>query len=314
MHTSRAMWRLTPAVVAAAVLFGLPAANSAAAPAGCGQWAKQTVASGYGVLENLAFDGRGNVLLSEQSMTGGPGALQRLDANGVRSVAVANVDGPGGIVVADDHAYFNTGNGMVAAMMGSSDGAIRALNLDTGAVSTIATGLQMPNGLALLPDGDFVVSKDIGAGTLTLVSRNGEKRPYAPNLSSTNGLAFDPVRQRLIVSTTFNPTSVVTSVDFRDPARSTLQVVIPGFGPLNSADDLTVGPDGNAYVTMNVAGQVQQVDPDTGATCVVAEGLPLSSSVRFGSGPGWDPNSLYVTSFLGTLTKLTPMATWQRVS
>ncbi|MGW0323490.1 SMP-30/gluconolactonase/LRE family protein [Nocardia sp. NPDC003183] len=307
MPLSPIMSRALAAIAITATASTLPAAQTASAePVSCAQWTRHTVAAGYGILENLGFDGRGNLLLAEQSATGSSGTLQRLGADGSRSVAVSDVEGPGSILTAGDTAYFTTGNSVTAALTDRADGTIQALHLDSGTVQTVATGLTMPNGLAQLPNGDFVVSRDIGAGTLTRVTSDNIATPYAPSLSSTNGLAFDPYRNRLIVSTTFNPTSVIAAVDYADPDSPPRQAVIPGVGPLNSADDLTVGPDGKAYVTLNVAGAVQQVDMDTGRTCAIADSLPLSSSVRFGSGPGWDPNALYVTSFLGTVTELTP--------
>ncbi|MEV0061470.1 SMP-30/gluconolactonase/LRE family protein [Nocardia sp. NPDC050718] len=293
------------AVIAAATVLIVPG-RAAAAPESCAQWTTRTIATGYGVLENLAFDGRGNVLLSEQSATGASGSVRRLAADGTRSVAVGDVDGPGGVLVVGDTAYFTTGNSVSAALMGRADGTIRALDLATGAVTTVATDLTMPNGLAQLPNGDFIVSKDVGTGSMTRVSASGATAPYAPSLTSTNGLAFDRARDRLVVSTTFDPATVVTFVDYADPARPAPQTVIPGFGPLNSADDLTVGPDGTAYVALNLAGRIERVDLDTRQSCAIAHGLPLSSSVRFGAGPGWNPDALYVTSFLGTVTELTP--------
>jgi hypothetical protein len=299
--------RALTAIAVTATAAVLPTAPTASAePVSCAHWTRHTVASGYGILENLGFDGRGNLLLAEQSATGSAGSVQRLGADGSRSVAVTDVEGPGAILPVGDTAYFTTGNSVTAALTDRADGTIHALDLDSGTVRTVATGLTMPNGLAQLPNGDFVVSRDIGAGTLTRVTPDNIATPYAPSLSSTNGLAFDAHRNRLIVSTTFNPTSVIAAVDYADPESPPRQAVIPGPGPLNSADDLTVGPGGKAYVALNVAGSVQQVDVDTGRTCAIADGLPLSSSARFGSGPGWDPKSLYVTSFLGTVTKLTP--------
>lgn len=267
----------------------------------CRTWSKHGVAEGFGVLENLAFDGRGGVLLSEQA-TSGPGAIRRLTADGARSVAAADVDGPGGLLVSGHTAYFTTGNSAVAALSGRADGTIDALDLDTGVVRTVASGLTMPNGLAQLPGGDLVVSRDVGTGSMTRVAADGGATPYAPWLASTNGLAFDPGRGRLVVSTTFEPTTTIASVDAA--ARPGPATVLPGYGPANSADDLTVAPDGTVYVALNVAGRIEQVDLDTGRTCTIAEGLPLSSSVRFGAGPGWNPDSLYVTGFLGTLTEL----------
>ncbi|PKV98543.1 SMP-30/gluconolactonase/LRE family protein [Nocardia fluminea] len=307
MTFSPSMSRALAAVALAATAAVFPTAQTAsAAPVSCPQWTRHPVAAGYGILENLGFDGRGNLLLAEQSATGSTGTLQRLGADGSRSVAVTGVEGPGAIVAVGDTAYFTTGNSATSALTDRADGTIQALHLDSGAVRTVATGLTMPNGLAQLPDGDFVVSRDIGAGTLTRVTTGNITTPYAPTLRSTNGLAFDTRRDRLIVSTTFNPASVIAAIDYRDPESPPLQAVIPGAGPLNSADDLTVAPDGKAYVTLNVAGSVQQVDLDTGQTCAIADNLPLSSSARFGAGPGWNPKSLYVTSFLGTVTELTP--------
>ncbi|MFF2084516.1 SMP-30/gluconolactonase/LRE family protein [Nocardia sp. NPDC058176] len=307
MNLSRSTSRVFGAVAVAATAAVLPTTGSAAAePVSCPQWTPRTVATGYGILENLGFDGRGNVLLSEQSASGTGGSLQRRGADGSTSVAVGDIAGPGAVLVVGDIAYFTTGNSATAALTGSTDGAIRAVHLDTGVVTTVAKGMTMPNGLAQLPNGDFVVSRDIGAGTLTRVAPDGTATPYAPSLSSTNGLAFDHARDRLVVSTTFDPETVVAAVDYADPGRAPRQVVVPGFGPLNSADDLAVGPDGAAYVALNVAGRVQRVDLDTGQTCSIADGLPLSSSVRFGAGPGWNPDALYVTSLLGTITELTP--------
>ncbi len=197
---------------------------------------------------------------------------------------------------------------MRSGLTGATDGSILAVDLATGATATAATGLSMPNGLAQLPDGGFVVSRDIGATTaLTRVASDGTgAHALAPELTFTNGLAYDPARRKLFVSTTFDATTTIAAVDADAPSAAPARITLPGFGPLNSADDLTVGPDGAVYVALNVAGQIVRVDPDTGRHCTIADGLPFATSVRFGQGPGWDPNSAYVTSFLGTVTRLTP--------
>lgn len=284
-------------------------ATTHAAPAhtlGCGTWTKSTVASGFGMLENLGFDGRGGLLLSEQSLTGGLGALQRLGTDGSRRVLAA-VDGPGGIVVNGHTVYFNTGNTTKAALTNSADGGISALDLDTGSMTTVAAGIHMPNGLAQLPDGSFITSHDMGSYTGLTQSRNGTgTSQYGAGLTSTNGLSYDSARHRLWTTSTFTPTTTISAVDIDHPGAAPASYALPGIGQLNSADDLTVGPDGAIYVALNVIGQVARIDPDTGHSCLIAEGLPFTSSVRFGSGPGWDRNSLYATSFLGTVTRITP--------
>lgn len=289
------------AVLASSVAVVAPTATAATCPA----WTKSTVAKGYDLLENLAFDGQGAMLLSEGSLGGAPGGLRKLTATGVRSTVVPDVAGPGGIVVDGRTAYFNSGDGLASGLFNIADGAITRVDLDTGATSTVVTGLVMPNGLTRFPNGDLVFSRDLGKGSMTRVTLAGATSPWAPQATSTNGMAVDAARGEFYVDSTFDATTEISVISLAD--GSTLRKIrIPGLGPLNAADDLTLGPDGNLYVALNVAGSVVRVDPDTGAQCTVAKGLPFVSSVRFGAGPGWDPASLYATSFLGTVTRLTP--------
>lgn len=300
--------KLVSGCAAVAVVWGgLASAGSvAAADSACVPWTQAVVASGYGTLENLDFDDRGGLLLSELSFTG-PGSVQKLTADGRRSTAVADVTGPGGIVVAGDAAYFNTGNTTASGLADIADGTIEMLDLDSGETRTVATGLTMPNGLALLPGGDLVVSRDLGTNTgLTRIDPvTGATRAFAPTVSSTNGMIWDPSREVLWVATTFNAVTEIIGVDAGTGARVET-LTTPGAGPLNSADDLTLGGDGNLYVALNTAGKVVRIDPDGGGSCVIAGGLPLTSAVEFGSGQGWDEKSLYATSFLGTVTRVTP--------
>lgn len=91
-------WSLGPALTAAvgAAALALPlagpapaAAEPATEPAAveptsaqptsagtCHPWSKTTVASGLGILENIAFDGRGSMLVSAQTALGPGGALK----------------------------------------------------------------------------------------------------------------------------------------------------------------------------------------------------------------------------------------------
>ncbi|MBF6124473.1 SMP-30/gluconolactonase/LRE family protein [Nocardia brasiliensis] len=216
---------------------------------GCARWASSTVAAGYGILENLAFDGRGGMLLSEVPASGVGGALRRLGSDGSRT-ELAQASSPGG----------------------------------------------------------FVVSRDLGSpNTLTRIDADGVgARPFVTELTSTNGLAYDGIRRKLFVSTTFEPVTTLAAIDLAQPDAAPARITVPGFGPLNAADDLTVGPDGAVYLALNAAGRVLRIDPDSARTCVVADGIPFATSARFGAGPGWDPGALYVTSFTGAITRLTP--------
>jgi hypothetical protein len=302
--------------LAGALLFGLvaalvPAAPGATAPpaAPCPAWHKQQVAAGLGTLENLSFDGVGGLLLSQGSPTG-KGAILRLTAAGARSTVVPAVTGPGGHVIDGRTLYFTTGNSIIEGFLGlfgRAVGTISAVDLDTGQTRVVADRLVMPNGMIRLPDGSFLVSRDVGApGRTTRVYPDGSREVFAPKVTSTNGMAYDADAGVVYIASTFNPATTISAVDLDHPNASPRVIRLPGPGPLNAADDLTLGADGYLYVALNLAGQVVRVDPDTGASCIVARGIPLASSLRFGSGPGWDAGSLYVTSFRGTVTRLSP--------
>lgn len=297
---------LVGAVVAAATILVAPATTAPSNAAGCPTWSKTRVAGGFSTLENLAFDGAGLMILSESPAAGKPGALRGLTPAGVRTTVVPDVPSPGGLVVDGRTLYFNTGDGLASGAFGKADGTLEKVDLDTGTVSTVATGLVMPNGLIRLPGGDFVASRDLGTGAMSRITTSGVVTPFAAQATSTNGMAVDPARGEFYVDSTFTTRTVISVISLAAPNATLRSYTIPGIGPLNSADDLTLGPDGLLYVALNVGGKVVRLDPVTGAQCTIATNLPFVSSVRFGSGPGWDPASLYATSFTGTVTRLTP--------
>lgn len=308
MHATRrtSAWAAAGATALLVTMISMVGVASSAEAASCPTWTKSTLAKGYGVLENLAFDGHGSLLLSEGGVGGAAGGLRALSGTGVKSTVVPEVVSPGGIVVDGRTAYFNSGDGLASGLFNIADGKINKVDLDTGAVATVATGLVMPNGLTRLPGGDFVVSRDLGAGSMMRVTPAGVATRFAPAATSTNGMAVDVARNQFYVDSTFNLTTEISVIDLDDPAAKPRTIQIPGIGPLNSADDLTLGADGNLYVALNIAGSVVRVNPDTGAQCTIAKGLPFVSSLRFGAGTGWDPTALYTTSFSGTVSKLTP--------
>jgi hypothetical protein len=79
-------------------------------------------------------------------------------------------------------------------------------------------------------------------------------------------------------------------------------------GIFKGLDDLTIDSKGVLYVAANLAGEVIRLDPATGAHCVIVTGLQNPSSLKFGRGPGWAADRLYVVAFDGTVRELTPPA------
>lgn len=286
-----------------------PSSSGAAVAPGCSTWRQSTVASGLGVLENLSFDHRGGLLLSAGQLAG-PGAIVRLRPSGRHREVVSDVTSPGGQVVVGRKLFFTTGNGFadgITSEFGPGSGTLSVVDLRTGKVRVKARKLAMPNGLVRLPDKSFLVSRDVGfPGRTTRLHPGGKRTTFASSVTSTNGMAVDTQRRLVYIVSTFNSTSTISVVDLDHPRRTPRVITLSGFGPANSADEVVLGRDGFLYVTLNVAGTVVRVDPRSGASCTIASGLPFSSSLRFGAGPGWDSRSLYVTSFLGTVTRLRP--------
>jgi hypothetical protein len=280
-------------------------ATPVAAPA-CVPWTVTTVADGFGVLENLAFDGDGTMLLSE-SIPFGDGAIRTLTPSGAEGTLVSEVQSPGGIVVDGDRVVFTTGNNVMAGLWGSANGTVDAVDRDGGNRTTLTEGLSMPNGLGLLDNGDLLVTHAFGdAPGLTRIpaSDPATAATVRTDIGSANGLFI--ASDKVYVGNTVDRSTEVHVLDAGDLTGEVTTLTLPGGGAANAGDDLAVDADGLVYIALNGAGKIVRIDPSTGDSCEIATDLPMTSSVRFGAGAGWDPTSLYTTSFDGTVHRLTP--------
>ena len=290
--------------LAASALLAIAAPSAQGA---CAPWTASTVLSGQGVLENLAFDGRGAMFLSAIR----DDAILRVGRQRNVTTLIGDVHAPGGLRYRRGVLYFNTGDAIASGLQDLTDGTIQRYRLEDGHRSVWARGLTMPNGLVFLPNGDAVVSRDLGQGTgMTLIPADDPSHPRFrwADLDDTNGMAKDPTGRWLYTVETFDPASRVFRVRIQSPSR--IQVVASlGDGSVTKGlDDMTIDRRGRLYITANVAGEVIRLNPATEASCVIASGLHNPSSVKFGRGPGWSKRSLYVTGFDGTVTRLAPPA------
>jgi sugar lactone lactonase YvrE len=294
---------LAAATVLAAVIAAVPNA-SAVDPAGCATWQQRQIKAGLGSLENIEFDDKGGLLLSASD----PGAIERLTPDGTVTTLVADVASPGGQRVIGRTLYFNTGDAAQSGLAGTADGTLERFDLDSGTRTTLAGGLTMPNGLAVLPSGDFVVSRDIGSGTgITRIPANDPDHPQTnwADLDDQNGMAVDPTGTWLYADQTFTQDSAVYKIRISDQSDRSVVATLADPGP-KGLDDMTIDSTGILYVAANLTGEVIRVDPAKGEHCVIAAGMQNTSSLKFGRGPGWRTDSLYVTGFDGVVRELTP--------
>jgi sugar lactone lactonase YvrE len=297
--------RRTTATIAALVasVAAVPSAG-AAPPDPCTPWTQSTVKSGLGSLENLEFDGDGGLLISAS----GPGAIERLTPDGTVTTLIPDVNAPGGQRLVGRTLYVNTGDAAASGLMGTADGTLDRFDLDTHQRSTFASGLTMPNGLAVLPNGDFVVSRDIGSGTgITRIPHDDPAHPQTnwAKLDDQNGMAVDPTGTFLYAVQTFTPDSAVYKFRISDPSDMSVVATLAGPTP-KGLDDMTIDAAGILYIAANGTGEVIRVDPATGDHCTIVSSLQNPSSLKFGRGPGWDTSHLYLTGFDGAVRELSP--------
>ena len=293
---------LALALVLSAAVAAVPEAN--AADPTCNAWKPKTIRSGLGSLENLEFDGTGGLLLSAS----GPGAIERMTPDGTVTTLIPDVNAPGGQRRIGRTLYFNTGDAAQSGLAGTADGTLERFDLDTGKRTTFATGLTMPNGLAVLPNGDFVASRDLGMGTgITRIPKDDPGHPQTnwAQIDDQNGMAVDPTGTFLYAVQTFTADSAVYRIRIADPSDKEVVATLAGPTP-KGLDDMTIDSAGVLYVAANGTGEVIRLDPASGEHCTIVSGLQNPSSLKFGSGPGWDPKHLYLVGFDGAVRELSP--------
>jgi sugar lactone lactonase YvrE len=244
-------------------------------------------------LENLGFDGRGGMWVSELVA----GRVVRYDA-GAEVTASIPVSFPGAIELgADGLMYVNYGNTVLPFTPSGVDRFDPTAPAPTG----YASGLTSANGGAFDQAGNLYVTNDT-SNHITRIRPGGAidwAWTNATNVFGANGAVV--TGNSLYAAITTDLTSPVVRVPLNNPGASS---VVAWLGVALELDDLTLGPDGYLYVA-SALGELVRVDPTTGASCVLYTGPPLTS-VRFPKAFGgfdarWD---LFLTSETGLLIHL----------
>src|SRR4051794_31761642 len=232
----------TAAIVVVVVSIAMAPSADASAP--CRPWKQTEAATGLGVLENLAFDDKGGLLLSAWQHF----AVERMTPDGKLTTVVSGIRGPGGMVVVGDTLWLNTGNSPDSGIVGRADGTIDKVDLRTGARQTWASGLVMPNGLALLPGGGALVSRDFGSPTgLTRLDAAGHATGTWAEIPKANGIVVEPGNKAIYVSGANGQDAVIWRVNLDDPKDTKVAGRLGSDSSLG-LDDMTVDRHGVLYV------------------------------------------------------------------
>jgi sugar lactone lactonase YvrE len=237
--------------------------------------AQQLFATGFRGPENLAFDGKGDLYVSDTESLwrvnpeGDKKELYRRDPD-TDGVSLGGVSlGPEGKI------YFSTGN------------QLKIFNPQDESVAVFVRGFHFANGNCFNDAGDFFIA-DSNARQLFVVPAGSaeprlikDKMGKAPGLG-VNGLVWDRSSQTLYY--TQNLPAKVGGIKL-GPDFTVLEDHTLITFPTGGLDDLALDQDGNLYVCLWLNGKVVRVSPH-GDKETLLEGLDGPSALEFAPGSG----------------------------
>ncbi len=274
--------------------------DCAALPAG--PFEPVELVTGLGAAEDIAFDGRGSFVAAGRT-------------------GFVRVDGAGAVtpLAVDDPPQFTAGLRYAAdgALIANAfiDGAVIAIDAD-GTTSTVADGLQNPNGVSPARDGTLYVSETAG-NRIERIAPGGAPVPIAAgNLATApNGVVFDEERRALFFAAGLGEDVMTIGRIDIDSAGAPGQAVEVYVGDPGNGDGLALDACGHLYIVDNyratdadqrrvVRLRLDAAGDAVGAPEVIASFPDSVTNPAFGIGDGFDPLSLYVTGFAGIVYRV----------
>ncbi|MCD9140982.1 SMP-30/gluconolactonase/LRE family protein [Streptomyces albireticuli] len=250
--------------------------------------------------ENLEFDGRGTLWVAHLTKN----RVEGYAPDGTMKASFP-VSGPGALRRGPDGMmYVNYGVNPLTPGAG-------IVRFDPAAAhpkaEKVVAGISGINGLAIDAEGNFYLSRELATGILKIRPDGTKDEAWtkAADVFGANGLEI--VGDQLYASVITDTTSPIVRIPLKDPAaRTTVTKLSHNILDTKVLDDLTHF-DGDLVVASFRKGQLLRVDPATGATCVLAEGLRMPSSVRVARAFGDnDPRrDLFVVEASGRIVKVT---------
>ena len=265
-------------------------ADDSATPVVCdGSFRAPTVlATGFEVdgitgTEGLAFSPDGRLFVGGSGVTGG-GYVAEVFPSGDWEM-VASVPSSVGMVWHEGELLVATGD------VGDGTGGLVGVDVDSGGVRVVASGIPSANFPAVTPWGTVLVSSPSGT-TLWEVDGN-EVREWVSGVPSPNGMAFSPDGRTLYVANTYDAPSTVAAIDVVDEEAGAIGVLAT-LPDGSTQDGVAIDAEGHLYVVNNLPGTIVRIAPD-GTWETIAEGVAFGASLAFGVGD-YDPCALYVSS------------------
>ncbi len=219
--------------------------------------------------EGLATVGDGFFYVGTFSFTAADGKILVYDRLGsvVNTITVPGLPQVGQVAFLDKHTLF-----AVAGNLATGQGALVRVNSQTGAVTTLAVGFKLPNGLAVDKQGNMFVT-DLQTGIVSKVTPSGLVSVFAsgpllapsflPQLGlslGTNDLTFDKGGDALYVTNVGLGTVVKIQVLMDGSAGA-----ITNFANVPTPDGVAFDVGGRLYVTSPLTNSIWIVASDGSA-------------------------------------------------
>lgn len=233
--------------------------------------------------EDFAFDGAGRVVFQSGS------ALVAATQKGSTYLVSPNAPAdPSGLAMRSRSEL------VVAA---PDTGSLSLVDVITGGVTTVAGGLDQPNGVTTGWDGLIYVSERVAGRVSWIDPDTGTSAVIAQDLMRPNGLALTEDEQTLYIATEDGIYAVDRVGDWE--GTNTPQL-IHAHDEATFVGTVAVDLCGFVYSVDYVSGQILRIDPDRGESILLAD-LNAGASfgfgaLHFGNGNGWPRGHLFTSN------------------
>lgn len=181
-------------------------------------------------------------------------------------------------------------------------GRIERMNLTTGAITQVASGLSAADGLAVAADGTIYATNDFG-DLIAKIGPNGSVDPAWGHFPSANGAALSADGRYLYVSRTFyNPG--VSRIPVANPSAPQSLIDLNGPAGLKALDGLTLDSKDRAIVPSDLTGEILRVS-GVGNVCQLSRAPLVSSVITYGHGSaGFSAGRLFRAGFDGDIYEI----------
>ena len=234
--------------------------------------------------EDFAFDGKGNIAAKIDN------TIVLSDAQGQTTVLANNVDAAFGLRYRPD--------GFLVVALPNLGDLIEVA--PDGTVTDLLTNLAGPNGLYADFDGNVWMTEFQG-GNVSRINPGGSVDIIVSNVEAPNGVVFDSTREILFYTEYSN--GRIFRVDV-SPGGTPTPIQVTQI--VSGLDGLAMDVCGNLYVVGQQNNRLYRIQLDAIGDAVgdaeeLASFTANVANAQFGSGPGFDPATIYVTGTPGTV-------------